>query len=96
VTGTIPTVETTHRLVGHIGRVLLLSALVCWAGALWATTRSEQWFYDNLDNEAVVARDSVVVLVVLGLVLALNGTGLLWWIYRETTQEARRMRGARR
>jgi hypothetical protein len=92
VTGTIPTVETTHRLVAHVGRTLLVGALVCWAGAWWAGTRPEQWLPDG----AVVARDSVVVLVVLGLVLALNGTGLLWWIYRETTQEARRMRGARR
>jgi len=84
-------VNQTTRVLGHVGTSLLAGALVCAVVAWWAASRPEQSFYDNLDNEVTVVRDSVLVLGTLGVVLALNGLVLLWLRHSMESQERRRL-----
>ncbi len=67
------------RLAAWLGWSLLLSAVVAWVGGYLDSERQKLLFYDNLDNEVSHGSDATLLLVVLGVILAVNGVVLLAW-----------------
>jgi hypothetical protein len=71
--------ERAPLLAAWLGWSLLLSAAVAWVGAYLDSERQNLLFHDNLDNEVSHGSDATLLLVVLGVILAVNGVVLLAW-----------------
>ena len=67
------------RLAQMMGPALLASAVVAFAGAYLNDRENKEVFSDDLGNEVYLGSDVTLLLVVLGIVLAINGIVLLAW-----------------
>jgi len=72
-----------------VGSALLLSSLVAFAGGRLNNRDESNWFYDDLGNEIQVGSDTTLLLVVLGIILAVNGVALLAWTWQRERPRVR-------
>ena len=67
------------RLPQLLGWSLLWSSAVALIGAIVNDARNSEVVIDDLGNESMMGNDVTLLLVVLGIILAVNGIVLLVW-----------------
>ena len=67
------------RLAHLLGWSLLWSSAVALIGAIVNDARNSEVVIDDLGNESMMGNDVTLLLVVLGIILAINGIVLLVW-----------------